>query len=949
MTKSQERALTLQTDCEIRLDDLTRQLYATDASVYQIEPAGVAFPRSSDEAASVVQAAVSEAIPVIPRGAGTGLTGGAIGSGLVVDFARYNRTISEFDRERQTVRVDPGVVLDQLNAFAKLHGLCFGPDVATSSRATLGGMIGNNSSGARAPIYGTTVEHVVSLDIVLTDGRAVTVGDGHDSLPEIHSAIGELVKRHAAIIDERFPEGLMKRWPGYGFDRWLRSRADLTTILTGSEGTLAAVVSAELKLSPLPKQKSIGVLFFASIAEAMEATVEILEFRPAAIEHIDRVLFDQTRGQRAFARARTLLRLDDEPCEALLLVEFYDDTDGRLDTLMERNIGLRRSPFTNEADMEQVWALRKAGLSLLMGCKGPAKPTAGIEDIAVMPERLPEYVAGLQSLMAPLGLEGSFYGHAASGLLHVRPVVDLHDAEDLAKYRQLASEVSALVKQFKGSIAAEHGVGMARAEFLADHLGPELMDALRQVKELFDPKDLMNPGKIFPDGGFTIDGNLRQGANHRIELPFDPVLAFAAKDGCFTGNLEQCNGCGGCRKDAPTMCPTYIATGEEIMSTRGRANTIRAALEGRLDQNGSPLTSPGLAEALDSCLACKACTTECPSNVNMALLKAELLHARQNRDGLSIGQRLLSRVDLLGRLGSAFPRLTNGALRSGPIRAIMEKVLGVSMMRPLPPYALQRFDRWFAAHERTEPPTRGPVILWDDCFVRHNEPHIGAAAVRVLEAAGFDVTLLEGRACCGRPAFSMGRLDVAAEFGKQNMALLGTPGDERPIIFLEPSCYSMFSEDYRELGVDGAENAAKRSFLFEQFIQDLLEREPDAVQFKSGDLPVAIHTHCHAKALTDAGVSATVARHVPDTTVTLLNSGCCGMAGAFGAMADKYDLSVKIAQPLIEQLEALPLDTVIVASGTSCRHQIGHLHGKVPLHLAEFLDKVLENIPATQT
>ena len=734
--------------CEVAFDNLSRQLYATDASIYQIEPMGVAFPRSARQASAVIQAAIDAGVSIIPRGAGTSLSGGAIGDGLIVEFSRYNRQITDLDLEKRSVRTGAGVVLDQLNAFLKPHGFCFGPDVATSSRATIGGMIANNSSGARVPVYGTTADHVRSLEIVLADGRIENIGANHDNLPSERQRIAELVRQNESEIAAQMPPGLLKRWPGYGIERFSRAPQNLAEILAGSEGTLAAIFSAELKISPLPREKGLGLIFFASVDEAMQATVELLDLKPAAIEHIDRPLLDQTKGQLLFQAARDLLELETKPCEAMLLVEFYEDVFDRLEILQRRQLGLRSKIVTDAKEMDLVWSVRKAGLSLLTGCVGPAKPVAFIEDAAVRPAQLPAYVRGLQSIMKPLGLDASYYGHAATGLLHVRPVLDLHSKSDLKKFRQVADQTSALVRQFKGSLSAEHGVGIARTEYMEEQLGAELFGLMREIKKTFDPKNAFNPGKIFNDGRSRIDGNLRENFTRPIQLPFEPVLAFAFKDGSFIGNLEQCNGCGGCRKDAPMMCPTFLATGDEVMSTRGRANIIRAALENRINGH-DPLKSDELDAALSNCLSCKGCTPECPSNVNLALLKAELTYARYKRDGLPLRVRILSDVDLLGKLGCRTPSLANAALDSRFTRGLMSKALGLSTKRPLPHYAHERFDHWFAKHvaalyERRKNATvidrryrnRGKVILWDDTFVRYNEPHIGIAATKVLEALG---------------------------------------------------------------------------------------------------------------------------------------------------------------------------------------------------------------------
>jgi len=969
MTSAQERKIR-QTGCDVRFDNLTRQLYATDASIYQVQPIGVAFPKDAQQASAVIRAAADSGVSVTPRGAGTSLVGNAIGQGLIVEFSRYNRGIADLELEKRSVHVGAGVVLDQLNDFLRPHGFCFGPDVATSSRATLGGMIANNSSGARCPIYGTTGDHVISLEVVMADGRIETIGRMHESLCTERAEIENLIRARSAEMGERWPPGLIKRWPGYGIERFLRAPNDLTNIFAGSEGTLAAIFSAELKILPLPNEKGLGLIFFSSVDEAMQATVELLDLKPAAIEHIDRPLLDQTKGQLHFQAARDLLELDTQPCESILIVEFYDDVAERLSILQARKIGLRTKILTEPAQMNLVWSVRKSGLSLLTGCIGPAKPVAFIEDAAVRPAQLPEYVRGLRSIMQPLGLEASYYGHAASGLLHVRPVLDLHSANDLKKFRQVADQTSALVRQFKGSLSAEHGVGIARTDYMQEQLGDELLGVMREIKRMFDPKNIFNPGKIFAEGSepdghrHRIDNYLRENFTRPLELPFEPVLAFAFKDRSFIGNLEQCNGCGGCLKQTGVMCPTFMATHEEVMSTRGRANVVRAALELRVNGH-DPLRSAELDAALSNCLSCKGCTSECPSNVNLSLLKAELMHARYKRDGLPLRERLLSNVDLLGKIGCAMPALANCVLNYRPVRVAMEKMIGLSARRSLPHYAGERFDKWFVKHavagiadpgrssmatmRRTAGVTdpgysRGAVILWDDTFVRYHEPQIGIAAVKVLEALRFEVSLVQNRRCCGRPAFSQGNLDAAAKIGKDNVDLLSSIHNasparpsNTPILFLEPSCWSMFVEDYHELRIENAEKIASRCFLFEKFVDDLLAQEPNALHFDERSAKIAIHPHCHAKSIMNPAFMRRLAERLPGRKATVLDTACCGMAGAFGALAEKYDLSVRVAQDLMDKLDKQSRDTQIIASGTSCRHQISDLTNIQPKHMAELL------------
>jgi len=938
MLSAQQMSALNASNCEVAFDNQTLQLYATDASPYQIVPLAVGFPKTVKQAAHLIQSALLAGVPVIPRGAGTGLSGGAVGEGLIVDFARHNRQILDFDAERRIVRVSAGVVLDQLNQFLHPHGFRFGPDVATSSRATLGGMIANDSSGAHTPVYGTTGQHVHSLDLIMADGKYSRIGLNEPALQHQRNVLADLVMLNSLEIAERFPAGLPKRWPGYGLARAAANPDNLIPILCGSEGTLAGIFSAELKIVPLPAERGVGLIFFDSVAEAMQATEMLLELQPAAIEHIDRPLFDQTRGQREFQAVRDLLDLDAQPSAAILLVEFFADTADKLAQMESRHLGRRRLTLRTPYEQNLVWAMRKAGLSLLTSCRGSAKPACFVEDAAVRPRDLPAYVAGLEELMTRVGVEASFYGHAAAGLLHVRPVLDLHSSEDLRKFRQIADEVAALVTQFRGSLAGEHGVGIARTEYLKDQVGPELYRVMRELKQSFDPNNQFNPGKIIDDGRYKIDRNLRLAEDRSLVLPFVPQLAFAARDESFVANLEQCNGCGGCLKQTPTMCPTFLATGEEGMSTRGRANLIRAALEMR-GSGHDPLRAPELEYALSNCLSCKACTTECPSNVNLPLLKAELLHARAQRDGLTALQRLVSSVDALGRFGCTVPWLANALFGSRSLRHILGKFFGISGERDTPAFARVRFDRWFQKRVHNTDGQYGRVVLWDDTFTRYHEPNIGIAAVKVLEAAGCYVALPQRRKCCGRPAFSVGNLDEAAKLGQHNLAVLAN--DDAPVIFLEPSCYSMFVEDYRELGLPGAMEVAARCILFEDFIENLLKQQPDALKFDHEQGRVAIHAHCHAKALTNIKSSRQLASRLPNRTVAMLDTGCCGMAGSFGMLASKYEFSLKIAEPLVEQIKHQPFGTTIVLSGTSCRHQVRQLVTIRTVHMAEMLAEAL--------
>jgi len=932
---SVQRSALASADCEVRTDDLTRVLYATDASIYRIEPQAVAFPVSGAETGRVIAAAADAGLEITARGAGTGLAGGAVGSGLVVDLARNNRLINDLDLERRTVRVRAGVVLDGLNAHLAPHGLWFGPDVATSSRATLGGMIGNNSSGAHAPVYGTTSDHVIALEVVLADGRVAWVGRDHDGLSDLRDQCDVLVADNAETIRNRLPSGLIKRWPGYGFDQALAAPGDLCRLITGSEGTLAAVTSAVLAVVPIPESRGLGVLFFPSVTEAMGAAGELESLQPAAVEHIDRILLDQTMGQRAFAAARELLDLDRRPCEAILLVEFFGQVEDRLGELDGLGLGDRRLMLPDSERQVLVWGLRKAGLSLLTGRAGRAKATACIEDVCVRPDRLPDYVAGLQEIMRPLGLEASYYGHAALGELHVRPVLDLREAADIKKLRRVADQVSQLCREFKGSLAAEHGVGIARTEFLADHLGPELTEVSSRLKQLFDPQGVMNPGKIVDQGRFTIDGDLRLGAGSTLEPALVDELGFVDRDHSFVANLDQCNGCGGCLKETPTMCPTFVATGDEAFSTRGRANTIRAALEGRFGDDWT--ASIELQGVLSSCLSCKACRTECPSNVDLASLKAELVATRHRRRGVPVLDRLVAATDGLGKVGTAVAWIANPMLGFRPFRAVLETTLGIAADAPLPPFERTPFDSWF--RRRTRDAGTGPrVLLWDDTWTRYHESKIGRAALLVLEELGFEVALVEGRKCCGRPAASRGLLSELRLLGEHNLRLLA--GGTEPVIFLEPSCYSVFIDEYRQLGLPGAAEVAERCVLIEDFVLDT--ENLNDLDWGNGGQTVGVHGHCHTKAMADASSAVRLLSRIPEATVLPLETGCCGMAGAFGMLEANRELSRAVAAPLVEAIGRLPQGSTVVAAGTSCRHQISHLAGVEALHPIEVVAAALK-------
>ncbi|MGD2062639.1 MAG: FAD-linked oxidase C-terminal domain-containing protein [Nitrospirota bacterium] len=912
---------------EVRCDDATRWLYASDASIYEIPPLAVVFPAHRAAVATAVEVCAAHGLSVHPRGAGTGLAGGCLGDGVVLDLSRHLTAVGPVDSESATVEVEPGVVLDRLNQAAAVRGLMFGPDPATASRCTLGGMIGTNASGAHSLLYGKTSDNVAAVSAVTADGREITVPGS-----TLDDRVATAVAAHATEIRHRFPT-LQRRVAGYDLLGLVTNpAAGITPLLVGSEGTLAVTVSATLRLVSRPARRAIAVVCFDHPVEAMTAAVAALKLRPAAVEHIDRILLDQTVDKPGYAPLLSFLA--GEVPASLLCIEFFgaddEEVDERMAALQAAFPGRRVLPLRGATEQANLWALRRAGLGLLMSKKGGAKPVAFMEDTAVPPEHLADYYAGVREILARRGLEASFYGHAGVGLLHLRPVLDLHRRADVAMMREVASEVVDLVGRFRGAVSGEHGDGLARSEWLERMYGPEIMAAFREVKALFDPRELLNPGKICGEPPPPMDERLRYDPTYSPILPDAPVQF--QRDGDWLGAIEQCNGCGGCRKATGTMCPTFMATGDELLSTRGRANLYRAAAAGRLVDG---LENDALELALATCLACKGCAAECPSGVDMALLKAAALHHRHRRSGTPLALRLLARPDRLGRWLAPVAPLANRLASNWLGRAIASRA-GLDPRRALPPVSRHSFRHWFRRRGARSTGSRGEVLLWGDCFMEHFEPEIGRAAVAVLEAAGYGVRLIEHR-CCGRPAYSQGLIDEVRDLAVHNVdALLPHVREGVPIICLEPSCSSMIGGDYRELltGADVARVAGEVASL-EGFLARLLAADPDALPLRRHPTPILLHPHCHSRATEGAEPALAVLRRLG--TVADLDAGCCGMAGTFGYQKAHYDLSMQVGSRLAVRLEKEPHDRPVVASGTSCRHQIRQLTGRDARHIAALL------------
>jgi FAD/FMN-containing dehydrogenase/Fe-S oxidoreductase len=954
-----------ETTCEARFDRGYRLAYATDASLYQVEPLGVVLPRTQPDAVAAVRLAAELGVPILPRGGATSLSGQTVGPAVVLDLSKHLTRIGIVDRDRLCVRVEPGVVLDRLNAHLKPLGLMFGPDVSTSDRATLGGMIGNNSAGARSLRYGKTVDHVRRLEVVLADGTATTLGPlderelatvcrRDDAVGRVHRVVRDTVAAHEGAIRDRFPH-ILRRVSGYNLDEFVPGLPvrpvdwpvepfafNLARLVVGSEGTLAVVTAAELKVVPMPPAQGLVVLSFASIPAALDRLAEIVATGPVAVEMLDRTILDLAAGNAELAKH---LDFAAGRPEAVLAAQFYAgdqaelaDRAGALARLFEGRpgvLGIRQS--LSDAAKDSFWKIRKAGLSLLMGLVGDAKPVAFVEDTAVDPARLPEFYDRLRRIVAAHGVTAACYGHADVGCLHIRPILNVKDPAGVAALRSIAAEVSDLVAEFGGAMSGEHGDGLARSRWNRKLFGEEVYAAFGAVKAAFDPKGLLNPGKVVAEPDPGVD--LRLGPGYRADEPASTALDFAPQGG-FARAVEMCSGVGACRKPVGgTMCPSYMVTRDELHSTRGRANALRLAISGQLPSGG--LDDPLLHEALDLCLQCKACKTECPSNVDMAKLKAEVLHQTQ-RGRPPIGALLMGHVHELAPLGSRLAPLANAALRAAPTRWLLEQIAGIDRRRTLPLYAREDFRTWF--RRRPAPPAgagaRGEVVLLDDCWATYHQPEVGRAAVRLLEAAGYRVRLA-GLSCCGRPAISKGLLGLARDLARANVARL-LPDARRgvPILGLEPSCILTLMDEYREFRLGGDAGVVAASCqMADTFLADR-DRVPE-LPLRPRPGRVLLHGHCHQKAIVGtAGTRAALGR-IPGIEVQELDSGCCGMAGSFGYERGHYEVSRALAERVLLPSAAAQPGATLVAPGFSCRSQVHDLAGRTAVHPLELLAEAL--------
>ncbi len=942
----------------VRTDDFNRVLYSTDASNYQIMPLVVVIPANREEVIAAMELAAQYSLPVVPRGGGTGLAGQALGEAVILDLSRLNR-ILEMNAAEKWARVEPGLILARLNSAAGQRGLKFGPDPATDNRATLGGIAGNNSTGAHSIQFGMAADHIMAIETVLADGSLVTFGPTEEGEIGRKAALDTLegrIYRHIPALVQQKEAAILKTLPATwrrcgGYDlarmlpgdvraevplpptRWTDPRFNLARLLVGSEGTLATTLSVQVNLVPLPKVTALAVLHFADTNAALESVPSLLETGPSAIELTDKTLFDLCRKTEAWGSRLTFLRGDPA---ATLFTEFEGmdaaELRGKLDRLAE-HIRLHRLPVTDnveildKAGQANVWGVRKAGLGILMSLRGDAKPVPFIEDVAVPVTHLAAYVRDVQQVAAECNVSLAMYAHASAGCLHIRPIMNIKTAEGAATMMHIQRAVTDLVLKHRGVLSSEHGDGRERSWLNRYFYGDEVYDAFKQVKAAFDPENRLNPGNIVDAVEPT--HATRYGPDYRT-LPLYEHLDWSADHG-FAAAIEMCNGAGVCRKvEGQTMCPSFMVTLEEEHSTRGRANLLRAALSGVLPREA--LFSERMQEALDLCISCKACKTECPSSVDMAKIKLEWQAHYYGHHRPSLRTWLFANMPFFSRLGSIFAPIANPVLRNRFTAAFLEVALGIDHRRRIP-----AFEKAFTATPRPVTQTTGKkVVLYVDTWANFNETSVAQAAYDVLIAAGYEV-IIPPYSCCGRTYLSKGFVDQAKRAANRVMDILAPYGRAGvPIVGLEPSCILTIRDEHQYLSQHPDRAAVgANTYTFEEFAA--LHADEWAGLFEPEARPCLLHGHCHQKSLVGT-TPAKKALGLAYGAVQEVDSGCCGMAGAFGYEKEHYEISKQMAyRQLIPAVGNAPEGTALVAAGTSCRHQIKDFTGRQALHPAQVL------------
>ena len=936
---------------ELHFDKMSKALYATDASVYRELPLAIALPKDTSDIKMLISFAKTHQLSLIPRGAGTSLAGQCVGNGIVVDASKYMNAILEVNTRERWVRVQPGVVRDELNMFLKPYGLFFGPNTSTANRATIAGMVGNNSSGSTSIIYGSTREHVLELKTILSDGSETKFENldkiqFHDILKKgnLESKIyqhihDELSQREVQDeIEKEFPKkSVTRRNTGYAVDSLLNTEMfsesrevfNFSKLLCGSEGTLAFTTEIKLNVVPLPKPEiALVAAHFNSIDSSLKAATLAMKYQPTACELMDKTILDCTKNNLEHQQNRFFVEGDPK---AILIIEFRGDIIDvanekaklLIKDLKQQQLGYA-FPIITTKKSDQVWSLRKAGLGLLANIPGTRKAVACIEDTAVAIEDLPEYISAFTNMMKAYGQESVYYAHAGAGELHLRPILDLKSANDVKLFRDISEASAKLVKQYRGSLSGEHGDGRVRAEFIPLVIGKKNHELLKRIKSVWDPNNIFNPGKIVD--AEPMDTHLRYDVNTK-EKEIETVFNFSETGGILS-TVEKCNGSGDCRKlnfAGGTMCPSYRATLNEKDSTRGRANVLREFLTQNTKDN--PFNHPEIKTTMDLCISCKGCKSECPSNVDMATLKAEFLHHYHQSNKISLRDKVIANNSKINDFGVKFSTLTNWISK----QQWFKNSLGIAKNRSLPELQKQTLRSWFKKNQnvlKPMQPTKKTVILFCDEYTNYYDVSIGIKAIQLLNKLDYDVKLVKHKES-GRAYISKGFLEEAQNIAIANVNLFSDLiSEDIPLLGIEPSAILSFRDEYPNLVSKSDKSKAltlsNNVFLIDEFIAAEIDKgNIKESLFTSEAKTITFHGHCHQKALSSTGYTEKLLSLPKNYSVTTINSGCCGMAGSFGYEKEHYELSQQIGEMVVfPEINKTKASDTIAATGTSCRHQI---------------------------
>ena len=960
---------------ELYTDDVLRKLYSTDASAYKEMPLAVALPKNNADIIKLIRFARENKTSLIPRTAGTSLAGQVVGSGIVVDVSKYFTRIFEVNKEEQWVRLHPGVVRDDLNKHLAPFGLMFAPETSTANRAMVGGMVGNNSCGSNSIVYGSTREHLLEAKVVLSDGSEAVFGAiGHEELirrvetnttleNQVYRQVFDLLNEpgNQEEIEKEFPKAsIPRRNTGYALDMLLREKPfaengpdfNLCSLLAGSEGTLAFITELKLHLVPLPPiNRALVCIHFNTIDESLRGNLIALKYSPSACELIDKIILDCTKSNIEQNKNRFFIQGDPG---AILVVEIGRETAEERDrdiaamiAELELNGLGYHFPVLFGDDMGKIWTLRKAGLGLLSNMPGDAKAVPVIEDTAVDVNELPEYIAEFNEILHKYGLSSVHYAHASTGELHLRPILDLKTADGQKMFRTIAEEIATLVKKYNGSLSGEHGDGRLRGEFIPKMVGLKNYELMERIKDIFDPENILNPGKIVRTP--PMDTSLRYTAG-QVTKEIDTVLDFSDTLGIVRA-AEQCNGSGDCRKtqvSGGTMCPSFMATRNEKETTRARANILREMLNSSTKKN--PFDHAEIKEVMDLCLSCKGCKSECPSNVDMGKMKAEFTQHYYDANGVPFRSRMVAGFAKASKLASIAPGLYNFTIGNPVTAPVIKAILGFAQDRPIPRLSMVTFRDWFEKEFKpsVDPAAaKGSVLMFCDEFTNYNDAEVGATAVKLLDKLGY-VVEMPAHEESGRAHLSKGLIRAAKKLAEKNIKLLaGKVSNEKPLLGIEPSTIFSFRDEYIDLTrgevKDQAREIAKNTFLIDEFLAAEMDKgNIKAEQFTEEKKRIRLHGHCHQKALGSVVPSKKMLSLPKNYEVLMIPSGCCGMAGSFGYEKEHYEVSMKIGELVLFPAVRKEADeTIIAAPGTSCRHQIKDGTDRVAMHPVEVLWEAL--------